>query len=338
MDRGAFNIRYSGFVTPALYALLGLGAAALGRWWKPLPLVAGAFLLVGLLPAVRADLTDARFFREDTLGAAAWLQASTGPGDVIFVDQKYPFGFYYERYAIEPSATPTGPEMAPARYLFVDINTIDQRLTEWAGEASRVFWVQWFESDTDPRGAVPFLLGKYGTMAGEQTFQGYRINWWTLDPPTTLALADGFVDQSHGFRVPAISGQVWSEAISLPAAPVPPGRPVNVVIRWRAVGGDLDRPLKARMALYDASGNRLGQDDRRILNDRHLAPSQWAETDRPLNVYAVTTPPDLPAGAYDVRLLVYDADTLEPLELLDAAGNPAGQEVSVGSVTVGGTP
>ncbi len=206
MDRGAFNIRYSGFVTPALYALLGMGAAALGRWWKPLPLLGAAILLAGLLPAAQADLTDARFFREDTAGVAAWLRASTGPGDVIFVDQKYPFGFYYGRYAIDPSATPTGPEAAPARYLFVDINTIDQRLTEWAGDAHRVFWVQWFESDTDPRGAVPFLLGKYGTPAGEETFQGYRLNWWDLTPPTAFALADSFEDQVAWF---SRAGDLW---------------------------------------------------------------------------------------------------------------------------------
>ena len=338
MDRGAFNIRYSGFVTPALYALLGMGAATLGRIWKPLPLLGAAILLVGLLPAAQADLTDTRFFREDTAGAAAWLRASTGPGDVIFVDQKYPFGFYYGRYAIDPSATPVGPELAPARYLFVDINTIDQGLTEWAGDARRVFWVQWFESDTDPRGAVPFLLGKYGTLAGEQTFQGYRLNWWDLTPPTTFALADSFADQSHGFRVPDISGQVWTESISLPSTPVTPGRPVDVVMRWRAVAGDLARPIKVRVALYDDAGNRLAQDDRRLLNDRHLAPSQWGEADRPLNVYAISTPDDLTPGAYDVRLLAYDADTLDPLELLDAAGNPAGQEVSIGSVRIGGTP
>ena len=45
------------------------------------------------------------------------------------------------------------------------------------------------------------------------------------------------------------------------------------------MAGDSDRSLKARVALYDDAGNRLGQDDRRLLNDRHLAPSQWGEAD-----------------------------------------------------------
>ena len=45
---------------------------------------------------------------------------------------------------------------------------------------------------------------------------------------------------------------------------------------------------------------------------------------RPLNVYAIPTPADLAPGAYDVRLLVYDADTLDPLEPLDAGWQPGG--------------
>ncbi|RME50416.1 MAG: hypothetical protein D6790_21240, partial [Caldilineae bacterium] len=178
VDRGAFNIRYAGFVTPALYALLGVGLAGLGRLGRWLPWLAAGVLVVGLVPADRADLADPRFFREDTAGLAAWLQSHAGPGDVIFVDQKYPFGFYYQRYAIEPTEEPTGPEAAPARYLFVDINTIDQALTRWAGEARRVYWVVWFESDTDPRGAVTFLLEKYGTLAEQMNFRGYWVSGW----------------------------------------------------------------------------------------------------------------------------------------------------------------
>ncbi|MEZ4635660.1 MAG: hypothetical protein R2856_11975 [Caldilineaceae bacterium] len=55
----AFNIRYSSFVTPALFALLGIASLRLGRLWLAAP--AGlAPLLVGLVLAVRADLTDPR--------------------------------------------------------------------------------------------------------------------------------------------------------------------------------------------------------------------------------------------------------------------------------------
>ncbi len=101
LDRNAFNVRYASFVTPALYALLGIGLAALAYVWKPLPWLGALLLLGGLLPAQQADLYDSRFDREHIAEVAAWLKANTEPGDVIFVDQKYPFGFYWQPYSLE---------------------------------------------------------------------------------------------------------------------------------------------------------------------------------------------------------------------------------------------
>jgi mannosyltransferase len=124
-------------------------------------------------------------------------------------------------------------------------------------------------------------------------------------------------------------------AVSLPQAPLAAGAALPVAIRWqRTPGGTIDRPLKARVALYDANDARLAQADERLLNDRHRAPSQWQPPDQPLNVYLLTLPEDLAPGDYTARLLVYDADTLEPLTLVDAAGNPAGQEATLGTIRV----
>jgi len=324
VDRGAFNIRYSSFVTPALYALLGVALAGLGTLHRWLPGVGMALLLAGLIPATHAKLTDPRFFREDTAGLVRWLGAQTGPDDLIFVDQKYPFGFYYERYAIDPAAQPVGSEAAPARYLFVDINTIDRRMSEWAGEAGRVYWVQWFESDTDPRGAVSFLLDKHGEWAGEERFRGYWVQWWQMSPPTEFVLAEEMQPQLHRWR----HGLASVEA-SVPRRGVP-GEALPVVIRWQRTAQEPVRPLKARVALYNAEDGRVVQDDRRLLNDRHLAPGEWALGAQPLNVYQLPLPQELPPGAYEVRLLLYDAETLEPVELVDEAGNPAGFEPAIG--------
>jgi mannosyltransferase len=330
LDRGAFNVRYASFVTPALYALAGTSLAALGTIWRPLPALGLALLLVGLLPAAHADLTDARFARENISGVTEWLNEMAGPNDVIFVDQKYPFGFYYERYAVEPEATPIGVEDAPARYLFVDINTVDERLTEWANAAEQVFWVQWYESDTDPRRAVPFLLDQAGERAGEKTFQGYEIDWWRLAPPNQFTLRQNFVQARYAWP-PAVE----TVELAVPDGALAAGDTAFVAIRWARAGMEPSgRPLKARVALYDADGSRKAQADERILNDRHLMPDEWDMEDQPLNVYRVETSEDLPPGTYNLRLLVYDADTLEPLGLVDEAGNPAGIEATIGSITI----
>lgn len=330
LDRGAFNVRYSSFVTPPLYLLIGMALANWARLWRPLAGVGLALLLLGVIPAIRADLYDPRFAREDVGDLAAWLRQTAGPNDLIFVDQKYPFGFYYARYAIDAAITPDGPEAAPARYLFVDVNTLDQVLTKWAGNAQRVFWVQWFESDTDPRHAVRFLLDTYGERAGERNFQGYNVDWWTLTPPTTFQLPTTWLDRTIRF-----ADAVQTSELAFPAQ-VQAGEKLPISIRWQRVpGGTIDRPLKARIALYDAANNRLAQADERLLNDRHRLPAEWGEDESPLNLYLLDLPEGVAVGEYELRLLVYDAETLEPLSWLDEVGNPSGVEEVLGSLAVG---
>ncbi len=330
LDRGAFNVRYSSFVTPPLYLLLGMSLANWARLWRPLAAILVALLLLGVVPAIQADLYDSRHAREDVADLTAWLRDVAGPNDLVLVDQKYPFGFYYGRYAIDAAQTPTGPEAAPARYLFVDVNTLDALLTEWAGAVERIFWVQWFESDTDPRHAVRFLLDSHGERGGERHFHGYEVDWWNLDPPVTFQLPANWLARTLRFAESVQTAELAfvAEAIA--------GEKIPLAIRWQRVpGGSVAQPLKARLALYDAAGNRLSQADERLLNDRHRLPAEWAADEQPLNLYLLTAPADLAAGTYELRLLVYDANTLAPLPLLDDAGQPAGVEAVVGQIFIG---
>ena len=330
LDRNAFNVRYASFVTPALYTLLAVGLAGFGRWRRPLPYLLLIGMLVGSAQAAYADLYDSRFDREHIAEVTAWLREHTTPGDVILVDQKYPFGFYYQPYQLAGDALPAD-DQPPAYYLFVDINTLDARLTELAGAARRVFWLQWFESDTDPRRAVHFLLDKYGRHGGEQWFQGYSLDWWELTPPTTFVLAPDLQPMAFQF-----DQAVQTVEASLPQT-LHAGELLPVVLRWQRVpGGAVTRALKARVALYNTAGDRLAQADERLLNDRHRAPDQWQPEDRPLNVYRLRAPDDLTPGSYSVRVLVYDAESLEPLTWIDAAGNPAGVEPALGVVEIDG--
>ena len=95
---------------------------------------------------------------------------------------------------------PAGPSnLAPAQYLFVDINTVAERLTDLAKGRDRIFWVRWFESDTDPRGVVPFLLEKFGTLRVSAAFRGFDVASYQIAPDTRFELAPGLNDAAVDF-------------------------------------------------------------------------------------------------------------------------------------------
>ncbi|MEX1019896.1 MAG: hypothetical protein WDZ49_09575 [Litorilinea sp.] len=302
-DRGAFNVRYASFVTPALYLLLSVALAALG----PVRRVLLATLVVGggLLSASLADLYDPAFFREDVRGVVAWLEDTAEPEDMILVDQRYPFGFYWRDFVNDPNAvdipSASVTQQPQARYLFVDVNTLDTRLNVYLAGASRVFWVQWFESDTDPRRAVPFLLDKVGSREAGRDFRGFAVNVWQLPPQAEFTLADAWLPVEIGFE-----GAATALEAALPATIE--GTQVPVVVRWGRFEPLTPRRWKARVALYNGDGARVAQIDTRLLNDRHLFPGEWQAGDTPLNVYMLRLDAPPPPGLYELRLLVYDED------------------------------
>ncbi len=314
--RSAFNARYISFVLPALWAMAGWALTGWRRLFRPLPWILAAGLVAVSIPSLRADLTDPQYFHADIRGVSSWLQDHATPNDVILVDQVYPFGFYWSRWNNEqygfPPAEPA--HQPPAQYLFVDINEVDDRLTELASDAQTVYWVTWFESDIDPRGAVPALLDAYGQQMGDQAFRGYSVRWWQLHPPTRFQLIQALQSMNLPFEpgITLVAGD-WHGRKTLAMA----GRPALVTLRWQA-DGPTARPLKVSLRLRDDSGALLAQDDRVLLSDRHLRTTSWQPGEVALNVYSLPLPPE--PGTYTLTLVLYEEDTLQPVGLLDGSG------------------
>lgn len=347
-DRGTFATRYIAGALPGWLLLGGLAVAG----WAGIHRVAGgmAALALGILlaPGLVGDLTDQRYFREDTRGLVAWLQQEADPArDVILVDQRYPFGFYWPRWNYSadgfPPAEPAG--LAPAQYLFVDINTVAERLASLARGRERVFLVRWFESDTDPRGATTWVLEKFGAQLGERSFRGYQVLWYEVSSTASFELAPGLdgpaVEFGDQVRMDAYAfggrGSGNTSTIVETRAPLAPAdKSIWVVARWSRLAGAVEpgkalpRGLKATVVLEDANGVVVGRDDRLILNDRHLAPLEWSEAERALGVYQVWPEPATPPGTYTLRLAVYDPMEMTQLPLAAADGNFA----ALGQVTL----
>lgn len=314
--RPAFNPRYISFVLPALWALAGWALTGWRRVSRVLPWLTAAALVVLSMISARNDLTDPQFFHDDIRDVVAWLQKHATLQDVILVDQSYPFGFYWQRWNNDaygfPPAEPA--EQAPAQYLFVDINHIDERLTELVGDAQNVYWVTWFESDMDPRKAVSALLNAQGEWLGEELFRGYTVRWWQLDPPTQFQLAHEFQSLKVTFEpgITLLEGD-WQGRLT----PIAPGRRALVTLRWEAAG-PTSRPLKVSLRLRNENGEMLAQDDRILLNDRHLRTTSWQPGETALNVYSLELPTQ--PGVYALTLVLYDEATLEPVGRFDGGG------------------
>lgn len=333
MDRGAFNVRYAAFITPALYMLVAVGVVKVGLGRPLATLLPVGILGVGLMLGVRADLQDEAYFREDVAGVVAWLEQSSDVADVILVDQRYPFGFYWPGFADHPEQSPRPPlGVAPARYLFVDINTLDGQLTDFLADAERVFWVQWFESDTDPRRAVPFLLDQAGERVESRSFRGFSVGVWQLHDEKTFQIGEQWAPVEVTFH-----DAVYAVEQSIPTRVEAHGSRVQfpVVIRWRSLPETLPRRWKARVAVYGPDGGRAVQSDERLLNDRHLFPGEWGEADGPLNVYLPTLELPVDPGIYELRLLVYDEDAPDTIawpHLRDEISVVDGVELVLGRV------
>ena len=316
MRRSAFNPRYISFVLPALWALAGWALTGWRRVAKPLPWVLTAALVAVAIPSLYADLADPQYFHDDTRGVVAWLEEHATTQDVILVDQRYPFGFYWERWDSSaygfPPAEPA--DQPPAQYLFVDLNQLAERLTELAGDAQTVYWVTWFESDIDPRGAVPALLDANGERLGERDFRGYKVRWWRLQPPTRFEAIQELQALNLQFEPGMTLLEGGWQGRDTPATA---GAPALVTLHWQA-DGPTDRPLKVSLRLRDASGAMLAQDDRVLLNDRHLRTTSWEPGETALAFYSLAVPPE--AGDYTLTVVLYDEESLQPVGLRDGSG------------------
>ncbi len=314
--RSEFNPRYISFILPAGWTLAGWALMGWRRLARPAPWLVLAGILAFTIPSLHADLFDPAHFREDMTGVVTYLQAHATPDDIILVDQRYPFGFYWRRWNNAFDGTPPAQpaDQAPAQYLFVDADRIDQRLTDLAGNARRVFYVTWYESDMDPRGFTLALLDAYGQRIAEQAFRGYTVRTWRMHPPTHFRLPRDFTSLSIPFDpgITLVAGDWWGRA-----TPLQPGRPILVLLHWQGKH-PTDRPYKVSLRLKDASGATLAQDDRLLLSNRHLRTTAWAPGEEALTVYLLPGP--TAPGTYTLSVVLYDEATLAATGTQDGRG------------------
>jgi hypothetical protein len=219
---------------------------------------------------------------------------------------------------------------------------VAQRLTTLCQGRERVFWIRWHKSDTDPRGAVLFLLDKYGQRLGQTNFRGYEVPWYQLPPHGTFSLPSevnpidvDFADQISlvGYAYGGRGAGATSSEAEVEAGAVPAGKKMWAVLQWQ-LQQEVDQNYKVALFLKDSRDHLIEQDDRQLINDRHLYTSSWWLDEVVTNVYDPLVPDGTPPGQYTVEVAVYDPESMARLDVLDASGAPQGTTIQLGHIEV----
>ena len=106
-------------------------------------------------------------------------------------------------------------------------------------------------------------------------------------------------------------GQGAEQMSSQQALELERGRPLWIALRWQITPGlDVDYAISLR--LHDAAGEKVFQEDAVLWNPVHRPTSSWSHEETVDTTALLTFPADLPAGEYELRMVVYDFETLTP--------------------------
>ena len=89
------------------------------------------------------------------------------------------------------------------------------------------------------------------------------------------------------------------------------GCPLWMALQWQiAPGLAIDYAISLR--LHVGAGERVFQEDVVLWNAGHRPTSSWPAHEPVDALDLIRLPADLPAGEYELRMVVYDSDTLAP--------------------------
>ena len=160
------------------------------------------------------------------------------------------------------------------------------------------------------------LLNKYGRYLGSDEYTDLRIHSFTdisLDRPWTFyELEPLTVKYDGGIALRGLAlGQAGEQMSSRQLFDLGRDRPLWMALRWQTAPGlEVDYAISLR--LYGVEGERVYQEDFVPRSRLDLPTSQWWSEEEIDFRTVLAVPADLPAGDYELRLVVYDYETLKP--------------------------
>lgn len=222
-------------------------------------------------------------------------------------------------------------DAAPVHIVNAPVYALGDNMKEMARDAvfelaaressSTVKMVDWQEDLIEEAEVELFsILSKTGRLIGSEKFASFqihsfanlslRIPWQFYEEMESLLLQyDG------GISLLGISVGIGGDEMPT-GNPIPlqGGNPLWVGFRWQT-DSDVANDYKASLRLYDESGAYPYNKDRFLKNLDGDTSSRWTPGKPVDTLFFVDVPQDLPPGLYELRLVVYNAETFTPTVL-----------------------
>ena len=291
--------------------------SAVGGLMSFLTIALTVAVLAGSLVSLGNLYTDPAFARADYRGMAARIAAAGHPnaGIILNAPNQWEAFTYYHRDGAPVYPLPRGQP---------DPAIVEPELARIAAAHDRLYVLYWGARQRDPQGIIESWLDANTFKASEEWVGDVRFAVYAVPRETTAAPTPSGA-QFAGLDGETITLQeytVWPTAAR-------PGDVIQVRLIW-STDATPARPYKVFLHLRDEAGNVIAQRDGEPGGGSRPTTS-WQPGEGIIDNHGILLPADLPPGAYELWLGLYDA--FDPAVRLPVAG---ADSISLGSVTVGG--
>ena len=226
--------------------------------------------------------------------------------DESFVNE-HNFRYLFQAYIVTMEAPDLAQRIESILKAVKEVSTV--KVLEWNVRNSLI------EDDSLP---IDFLLRKYGRYSGTDPYTDFRVHSYTdiiRDRPWTYydyleplsVRYDGFISL-HGFAL----GQGERQLSAADMTGLDPVSAIWGVLRWQTAP-DLEDDYAVSIRLYNDEGDAVFQEDTVLWNPANFTTtSHWPANEAVDSLFHLDLPANLPPGDYQLRLVVYDAETLIP--------------------------
>ncbi|MCY3899520.1 MAG: hypothetical protein OXF86_13170 [Caldilineaceae bacterium] len=161
------------------------------------------------------------------------------------------------------------------------------------------------------------LLEKYGTYLGSEQHSYFQVHTFSdisLDRSWTFyeSLGPPSVDYDGGISLLGIAlGKGNTQLSTQQQINLGPERTFWIAKQWQTAPG-LDKEYAVSLRLHDSEGGGVYQRDIVLLNPNYSRTSNWTPEQPVETLYHMEIPSNLEPGEYELRLIVYDYESLKP--------------------------